>query len=135
MTVASEGAATVSGMNGYRISGSLVSNEQELAVSSHFIAKGSRVYAFHGISTPADTPSYSASFDAVVNGFANLTDRSRLDVQPERIEVRAVDRNMLLSKALNEFGVPESRADELAIVNGLELHDSLDAGTRIKIIV
>ena len=41
---------------------------------------------------------------------------------------------ILLLEALSEFGVPEDQLENLGVINGMELDDSIEAGTKIKII-
>ncbi|MFC1651452.1 peptidase M48, partial [Candidatus Latescibacterota bacterium] len=67
-------------------------------------------------------------------GFKNLTDQSLINVSPEKIEIRELKNNKTLRAALNEFGVPEDKLENLSVINGVELDDSIEAGTKIKII-
>ena len=134
VTVSETKNITVNGMNAVRTTGVIPQGEDKIAIESHFIQKGTSVFAFHGISAPADNAAYTGAFSTVATGFNTVTDANLKDVSPAHIEVRSVDRNKLLSKVFSDFGVPESRLDELAVINGMELYDMIQAGTRIKII-
>lgn len=134
VTVNSTRNVTVNGMDAVSMSGVISQDGGEIAVLSHFIKKDTTVFAFHGVTASADSVTYAGTFNAVAAGFNTVTNQALKDVSPSHIEVRAVDSNKLLSKAFSDFGVPESRTEELAVINGLELYDMIQAGTRIKII-
>lgn len=134
VNVSNKQSISVNGMDGFRISGQMVLNNSEIAITSFFIKKEDSVFVFHGLSSPVDTGTFTGTFTNTAYGFNILTDKSLINVSPEKIKVRKTDGNVLLSKALNDFGVPEEKLDELAILNGLELDDLVKAGTKIKII-
>ncbi len=121
-------------MNAFSMAGIIKQDESEIAILSHFIKKDTTVFVFHGVTASANSATYAGTFRTVATGFNVLTDRNLKDVSPLHIEMRTVDTNKLLSKAFNDFGVPESRIEELAVINGMELYDMVQAGTRIKII-
>ena len=121
-------------MTAAQTSGNIASGEQTLAVTSYFIKKDDSVYAFHGLSNAADAGALTPIYSETATGFNYLTDSSLINVEPEKLEVRATKGTRSFRGALNEFGVPKDKQEELAILNGMEMDDSLPAGTRIKIV-
>ena len=121
-------------MDGFRISGQMVSNNSEIAITSFFIKKEDSVFAFHGLSSPSDAGMFTGAFANTAYGFNTLTDKSLIDVSPARIRVHETDNDKLLSETFNDLDVPEEKLEELTILNGLELDDLVKAGTKIKIV-
>jgi predicted Zn-dependent protease len=66
--------------------------------------------------------------------FSKLTDASKINVKPKRIQVKRVPRNESLSDAFAYFGVPQAQYKELALLNDLELTDQVTSGKLIKVI-
>ncbi len=140
LTVSSSKSVTVNGLQALEVYSQQVGQDastgQQTAISikSMYIKHGTSIFVFHGVSTPADFQSYVSTFDKSMYGFKNLTDASKLNVLPERIKVVKVKQSGSLADALASYGVPSNRQKELAIVNGMELSDSVSAGQMIKII-
>jgi predicted Zn-dependent protease len=101
---------------------------------SYFIQYGSIIYTFHGISTEADFPTYSGAMDSSMKTFAKLTDASKINVKPQKVFVRTVQRTGTLANAFSSFGVPQNKMNEMALLNNLELTDQVQAGKLIKIV-
>ena len=74
------------------------------------------------------------SLAAWPQGFQRLTDRAKLSRQPERIRVKKLKYRANLSKALTDNGVPQKRLEEMAILNGMQLNEQLNAGSLIKVV-
>jgi len=126
---------TVNEMNGYRIAGYRTVDENELVIMSYFIKKENSLFAFHGIASSSDIRNYSEDFTATAYGFDNLTDRTFINVSPKRLEIRDIQKTDSLKNILADFNVPENQQEGLALLNGIELNDSLAAGAKIKIIL
>jgi predicted Zn-dependent protease len=69
-----------------------------------------------------------------MTNFEKLTDRSKLDVQPQRIRIRKVQRAGTLADALRSFGVSQQQLEEIAFLNNMELGDQVPAGRLIKVV-
>ena len=103
-------------------------------VLGHVIQDGKSLYAFLGVSAPADFPAYAPQFSGVAEGFQRLTDRDKLGRQPERIRIRKLALRSNLQQALKTAGIPEKRYEELAILNGMALNEQVNAGSLIKVV-
>ncbi len=99
---------------------------------SYFIQKDNFIYIFHGVSAQADFNNYIDSFRRTATGFENLTETSRLNVEPIRIKVQSVRNGGTLSQALTTLGAANIDLEELAIVNGMEMGDRVETGMLLK---
>ncbi len=107
---------------------------QSNMVYSYFIGYDSRIYVFHGVTTEADFNSFVRLFDSSMSSFSKLTDASKINIKPKRIQVKRVPRTESLSDAFAYFGVPQAQYKELALLNNLELTDQVPSGKLIKVI-
>jgi predicted Zn-dependent protease len=103
-------------------------------VLGHIIQDGKTMYALLGVSGPADFPNYSQQFSSVAQAFQRLTDSDKLNRQPERIRIKKLALRSTLAQALATNGIPEKRHTELAILNGMQLNDQLNAGSLLKLV-
>lgn len=104
----------------------------QLEVLTYLIQYNKRIYKLHGLSTPQDFNRNYSTFKQVFDNFKKLTDSSKINKKPERIKIETVKSNTTLKQALTGFGMPATRHKELAILNGMELNDTVKAGTMIK---
>ena len=103
-------------------------------ILSYYISYGSSVYGFHGVSGESDFNTYSGAFETSMGSFSRLTDNSKINVKPYRINVVKVLRSGTFESALSSLGVNKARYNELALLNDLELTSQVQAGKLIKII-
>lgn len=139
LTVLNSRQLTVNGLSAVEVLAEQRSTDQStgqtnaIAVQSYYIQYKSNIYVFHGVSTPQNFNSYDAQFDRTMSGFRQLTDASKINVSPERIDIVPVKSAGTISQALQAYGIPSTRIKELAIVNGMETNAQVKAGTSIKI--
>lgn len=93
-----------------------------------------QTYKLMGIAQAADFATYAADFRRSMSQFRPLTAADKLNKQPERVRIRTINAATTLAAALRQYSIPASRHNELAILNGMELSDTLAAGTKIKIV-
>jgi len=103
-------------------------------ILSYFISYNNIIYLFHGITTEADFNSYARLLDSSMASFSVLTEASKLNVKPKRVNVVKVQRAGALSDAFAYYRVPQTQYNELALLNDLELTDQVPTGKLIKII-
>ena len=101
---------------------------------SYLIQYNNAIYHLLGASSVADFQSYSAYFSESMKNFKELRDASKLNKKAERIRIKTVQKSGTLKQALSAFKVPESRMEELSILNGMQLSDNVQQGSLIKII-
>jgi predicted Zn-dependent protease len=140
LTVQNSRSVTINGLQAIEVVAEQVAQdpstgqESRIAVKSMYIRYGNNNYVFHGVTAPGDYQSYVSTFDKTMYGFKQLTDASKLNVVPERIKVVKVKSAGTLANALAAYGIPSNRQKELAVVNGMELNSSVNAGQMIKIV-
>ena len=103
-------------------------------VLSYFISHGGLIYVFHGVSTEADFNTYATTMNTAMATFSNLTDASKINVKPKRINVVKVARAGTLADAFAYFRVPQAQQAELALLNDMELNDKVAVGKLLKIV-
>ena len=95
---------------------------------------GKTIYLLLGASSSVDFPGYQSTFSSVMENFSRLTDPDKLNRQPEHVRVKTVKYRSTLAAALTTLQVPVKRHEELAILNGMQLNEQLNAGSLIKIV-
>lgn len=105
---------------------------QSVRVKATFISYGGNVYMFAGLADPQNFSRYQRDMDYTMSTFAELRDQSKLNRQPERIKIVSNARQQSLQQALLGAGVPQDRLQEFAILNGMELNQTLPQGMLFK---
>jgi predicted Zn-dependent protease len=103
-------------------------------VLSYFISHGGLIYVFHGVSTETDFNTYGSIMNSSMTTFSDLTDASKINVKPKKVEIVKVQRAGTLSDAFVYYRVPQKQYNELALLNDIELTDQIQVGKLIKII-
>lgn len=135
LTVQGQERTTVNGLSAITMRSEQV-NEQDpnatVRVLSYFILYNNLVYEFHGVSTKAEFTRYELLLSNSMRGFRKLTDQSKIQVTPELLTLKKVDRQSTLKDLFNQWKIPEKRHEEMAILNSMVLTDVVPAGTLIK---
>ena len=140
LTLQGSKRVTVNGLPAIMIQCKQVSQDQSTGatqtnmVLSYFISHGGLIYVFHGVSTEADFNNYAGTMNSSMTTFSNLTDPSKINVKPKRIQVVTVQRSGTLSDAFVYYRVPQKQYSELALLNNIELTDQVQVGKLIKIV-
>jgi predicted Zn-dependent protease len=108
--------------------------QSTIIVLSYFIDYSSTFYVFHGLSKESDYNSFSRTLETSMTSFSKLTDPSKLNVKPDKIIIKPVQRDGTLSEFLKSFGFEQKQMTELALLNNMELTDKVQNGKLIKII-
>jgi len=139
LTVSNSRQITINGLPAMEVMSSQVTQDpntgkqSSISVKSVYIQYKNDIYVFHGVSLPQDFQGYVSQFDRTMSGFKALTDPSKLNVRPERINVVSVKQSGTLAQALQANGVPSTRVKEFAILNGMDQTAQVTAGTMIKV--
>jgi predicted Zn-dependent protease len=134
-TVVKSEAAQVNGLPARRLVADVATEQGNIRLLSYFIEKDNVIYAFLGYSAQAKFETHSSTFDLTMSRFRNLTDAAKINVKPERLAVRKTSSRGILRQALQGLGVPQDKLEAQAILNGMNLDDTLSAGTLVKIVV
>jgi len=126
-------------VNGYNtlaaVSQQTSENGQVIKLLSYFIEKDGLIYLFHGVSSGADFDNYLPAFESTMSNFARLTDRTKLNVKPDRIKIIKINSTTVsLQNAFNYYKVPQEKYKEMALLNNMELNHTLRRGDLIKVL-
>jgi predicted Zn-dependent protease len=108
--------------------------QQDLRVLSYLIQYGGNIYHLLGVTPTSLYNQYGQYFLNTMQGFAQLTDQSKLNKKPDRIRLKTVKTSTTVENALKGFSVPSSKLDEHALLNGMKLTDKVPRGTMLKVI-
>lgn len=124
----------INGLDAIRIEARQVSEQNVLRVLGYFIKYGDYIYNMLGVSTDADYNAYVSTFEKSITSFQRLTDKEKLNRQPERIRIKTANRSTALSNLLNDYNIPKDRHNEFANINGMNLNDQVKKGDKIKVV-
>jgi predicted Zn-dependent protease len=112
-----------------------VSDDKGNAYRLHVVAAklGNSIYRFTGYSLKASFDTYSSALAIPSSSFAVLTDSAALNIQPTRLKVFTTPREGKFSSFLPNPLPVNLTADEIAIMNQVNLDDVIPAGVKIKI--
>ena len=105
-----------------------------LRVLAYFIQDGQNIYNFLGYAAQPDFQQFYPTFNSVINNFRELTDSNKLNRKPDRVRVKTVVQNGTLQQAFQQLDVPSKQMQELALLNGMELNETVPKGTLVKVI-
>ncbi len=104
-----------------------------IAALAYFIEYGGQVYTFLGVTPEANYNKYRDEFRRAATGFRPLTDRSILNVQPTRVNVVPASRTAAFQTFVSSNLPRNTSAQDLAIMNGVELGTTIQKGTLLKL--
>ncbi|KAA3613278.1 MAG: peptidase M48 [Calditrichaeota bacterium] len=135
LTVESQKSVKVHGENAEEVIGTVQTQNGVLKLMVYFIKKGKNVYSFLGYSSTQGFVTYQPAFKATMTGFKTLTDRNKINRQPDRIRIKKVTRGSSLKDALKKLGVKDEDLEQHALLNGaMALSDNVKANMLLKII-
>jgi predicted Zn-dependent protease len=132
--------AQVNGLPAYAIMGDQLAQAQNgqtvpaVRAVLYFIRYNNMIFQMAGACAPENFQKHSSNFQTYMNSFKQLTDASKINMKPERISLKTINRTTTLQQALSSYSVPSSRYEEMAILNGMKLSDQITGGSIIKII-
>ncbi len=127
----------IHGFQATRVTSTLSTASGQVDVLSTFIAKDGRVLAFHGLAEPADMPQARNHLAAIADGFEALTDPEALSIQPAVVHVVEAPRTATFRELADAWPIPpgvELSLEGLALLNGLEPHETVRQGTLLKVL-
>ncbi|MGA7307075.1 MAG: M48 family metalloprotease [Rhodothermales bacterium] len=133
LSVRSADATKVNGLTAQRIRASLVQNNDQYEILTYFIEYGNNVYQFLGYTTPDRYNASESAFRQSMDGFARLTDQSKLSIKPDRVDVIKTSRTGSFESFIGNLP-KQFTPDDVAILNQLELNDKVQSGTELKLV-
>jgi predicted Zn-dependent protease len=126
-------AVDLNGRNAYQIVGQANTQQGVAGLVSTFLEHNGRVYSFMGLTSQSAPQTGNDPFSQVIRGFSELRDSRVLNVQPARVQVVTTDRSGPFASFLPTSDAPGLTAEDLAILNQVQLNQTIPAGTKIKI--
>ncbi len=127
-------AVSVNGNRAYRVEGSAAQQNGALGFSATFIEYGGNVYQIMGLTSQANLNRYVNQFRSTADSFARLTDSRFLNRSPSRLEVTTTRGSTTLQSLLRDRRLPDGlTAEEVAIMNQVQLGDAIPSGSRVKL--
>jgi predicted Zn-dependent protease len=109
------------------------SQQGVVGIVATFVEYQQRVYSFLGYAPAQIFPQVAPVLERVAAGFSPLTDPAVLGLQPARIQISPTPREMTFRELVPAQLPMGMTAEDLAIVNQVELDERLPAGRMIKL--
>lgn len=129
---------SINGLPASTIIGDIVQTDQAsgqtqtIRVEASFISYGGNTYMMLGMALAQDFSNFQRAIESSIRSFSELRDQSKLNRQPERIKIVTNAKQQSLQQALLGAGVPQTRLNEFAILNGMELKETVPTGMLFK---
>ncbi len=140
LTVQDSKSTTVNGMPASLILSTQTSQDQQtgqtqtLKVLSYLIQYNNQIYLFHGVTDEAVFNNFFRLFESTMSNFNQLTDPSKLNVQPKRIRIQEVQRDGKAADIFAQYGTPQNMIEEVALLNEITPEGTINKGALIKLI-
>lgn len=105
-----------------------------LRILSYFIQYNNNIYHIYGLSRRDQFNDYFMTFNFTMTNFRTLTDAAKLNKKPVRVRVVPAGNTAPLRQLLLGQGMRQEWLEDLAMLNGLELTDTVERGTLFKIL-
>ena len=132
-TTVESGPTQANGLRGYYVVVDVNSQQGQIRAINQFIEYSGQVYSFLGYTTTNAFGTYQSAFVNTLRGFAPLTDSRKINVQPQRLSLVRANRTAPFSSFVPRQLPIDIDADRLAIINQVELNQTIQAGTMLKI--
>jgi predicted Zn-dependent protease len=133
MRVIDSKATRVNGQNAMAVVGQGNTQQGTIGLVNYFIEYNGRVYSFRGMSAVQKLSGFSDEFQRAMTGFQRVTDPGVIAVSPTRLAVVTADRAAPFASFLPTSDVPGMSAEQLAILNQVQMNQTIPAGTKLKL--
>ena len=133
-TIDSQQDVEYNGLNGFQATATAATEDgTEYQFYVYAVNYGDNVYRFTSYSVASKFAGYESSFKDIANSFASLTNQEVLSIQPMRLQTIRADRSAAFSSFLPDNLPMDTKADDIAIINQVELDETIEEGSWIKI--
>jgi predicted Zn-dependent protease len=126
-------AVRVSGQNAMAVTAQGNTQQGTVGLLNYFIEYNGRVYSFRGMTGAQRLSSYSPQFQRVMSAFNRVTDPDIISVKPSRLAVVTADRTAPFAAFLPTSNIPGMTAEDVAILNQMQMDQTVPAGTKLKL--
>jgi len=117
-----------------RLISEIRSQKEIYRLMSYFIEKGRNVIVCHSLTPSSRFQHYAPLFENSMRQFKELSDLKRINVQPDRLRIRATKASDTLENTLRSFGVGNEKLKEVVLLNGGNPNQVIPANTLIKMV-
>ena len=129
------GSSTFHGVEShYIVAETVVENAQTIRFRMHFMDYGGDVYSFLGFTDRRDFAAYDLIFEPMIQSFRPLRDKALLEVEPIRIRIHKAPEEKSFEALIEGESTSEISFGNLAILNQLELSDTVARGYAYKLV-
>jgi len=121
-------------VNGYPAL-ALLGQSEQVRSEIYLIQYGGLIYVLTGVTKIEDFNTFRSTFSNTMKSFNKLTDASKLNKKPEVLKIVTATKTSSFSNAMKQFKVASSRIEEHAILNGMELNQTVKKGMKLKTVV
>jgi predicted Zn-dependent protease len=123
----------IGGMPAYTAVFDAATQEGTLRGQVSFLSYEGKIYRIVGYTPVARFSSYQRAFEQTIRSFSRLTDRRYLDVQPKRLELVNLDRQMALPDFARAY--PSTvETPTLGLINGITGNGLLPSGAAKRVV-
>ncbi len=134
MTTVKQNSANPNGLTGYEAEATLTMEDgTNLTIDISALSYGGNVYRFLSYTKADQFATYSDEFDQVPGGFTQLTDQSILTIKPVRLQLTRASKTAPFSDLLPSTLPMDIDAEDIAIINQVQLNETVERGSWIKI--
>lgn len=108
---------------------------QNIRILTYFISYRNLIFTFHGLAEKENFDGQVSTFNQTMRNFKVLNDAAKINKKPDRISIRKAKSTGTLKNLLQSSNVTEDRLQEHALINGMELEETISAGSLYKVIV
>lgn len=126
-------ALKTNGYDAYQGRASITNDESELSILLTAVAYGGNIYTFLSYSATDQFAGNRAAFESIPDSFTEVNDPAVLNIKPVRLRLVTVNKTATFSDLLPQKLPLNIEPLDIAILNQVELTDTIEAGTVIKI--
>jgi predicted Zn-dependent protease len=125
---------SVNGLSGYQaFASALAQDSTELMIQVTAIEFQGNIYSFLSYTSASQFPDYESRFAEIREGFSELNDASILGIDPVRIDLKPAIRSAAFTDLLPADLPMDITANDLAIINQVQLDEMIEEGRVLKI--
>tara|TARA_R110000868_G_scaffold410693_6_gene699906 strand:+ start:33385 stop:34872 length:1488 start_codon:yes stop_codon:yes gene_type:complete len=134
ITTVDQSAKSINGYSGYTAEATTQTEDgTSLSIDLSAVSYKGSIYQFLSYTTTSQFDEYKSRFIAVSNGFEEVTNSEILNVQPVRINLIRAERTASFAELLPANLPMNIDPLDIAIINQVELNDTIQKGTILKI--
>ena len=127
-------AITVNGLSAQSLVSDINTSQGPIRAMSHFIQKDKKIFVFHGLTSIALFQTYRPIFQTTMSQFKAIADQKKINVKPDRLYIHSTRTAGTVKEALLSLGVPKNKWEEIALLNGKKLTDTIQTDTLLKVV-